>query len=39
VSSGAIFIYGTFVFALVCAALAVIVWGIFEDHRSRGSRS
>lgn len=34
-SSGAIFIYGVFVFALVGAALALIVWGILEDHRSR----
>jgi hypothetical protein len=34
-SSGAIFVYGVFVFALVGAALGAIVWGIVEDHRSR----
>jgi hypothetical protein len=34
-SSGAIFIYGAFVFSLVGTALALIVWGIVEDHRSR----
>jgi hypothetical protein len=37
-SSSAIFVYGAFVFALVCAALTLIVWGILEDHRSRGGR-
>jgi hypothetical protein len=34
-SSGAIFVFGVFVFSLVAAALALIVWGIFEDRRSR----
>ena len=34
-SSGAIFVFGIFVFTLVASALAVIVWGIVEDRRSR----
>lgn len=38
-SSSAIFIYGVFVFALVGAALALVVLGIVEDHRSRRGRS
>ena len=34
-SAAAIFFYGAFVFALVVTALALIVWGIVVDHRSR----
>jgi hypothetical protein len=30
-----IFVFGVFVFSLVAMALALIVWGIFEDRRSR----
>lgn len=30
-----IFIYGTFVFALVCIALALIAWGIVNERRDR----
>jgi hypothetical protein len=37
-SALAIFIYGVFVFALVGTALALIVWGIVEDHHSRSGR-
>jgi hypothetical protein len=31
----AIFIYGTFVFGLVCAALGLIAWGIVNERRDR----
>lgn len=31
----AIFIYGTFVFCLVCAALGLIAWGIVNERRDR----
>jgi hypothetical protein len=34
-SAAGIFIFGFFVFVMVCAALGVIVWGIVEDRRSR----
>ena len=34
-STLAIFLYGTFVFALVGTALALIAWGIVIDRRSR----
>jgi len=34
-SSLAIFLYGTFVFALVTTALGLIAWGIVIDRRSR----
>jgi hypothetical protein len=30
-----IFIYGTFVFALVCTALGVLGWGIVNERRDR----
>lgn len=30
-----IFIYGTFVFALVCIALGLIAWGIVNERRDR----
>jgi hypothetical protein len=30
-----IFIYGTFVFALVCTALGLITWGIINERRDR----
>jgi hypothetical protein len=30
-----IFIYGAFVFALVCSALALLVWGIVNERRDR----
>ena len=32
-----IFIYGTVVFAIVCAALALICWGIVNERRDRTS--
>jgi hypothetical protein len=31
----AIFIYGAFVFALVCTALGLIAWGIVNERRDR----
>ena len=31
----AIFIYGSFVFALVCFALGLIAWGIVNERRDR----
>jgi hypothetical protein len=30
-----IFIYGTFVFALVCTALGLLAWGIVNERRDR----
>ncbi len=30
-----IFLFGTFVFGLVCAALGLIVWGIVNERRDR----
>ena len=30
-----IFLYGTFVFALVCAALGLLAWGIVNERRDR----
>jgi len=30
-----IFIYGTFVFALVCMALGLLAWGIVNERRDR----
>ena len=30
-----IFIYGTFVFALICTALGLIAWGIVNERRDR----
>jgi hypothetical protein len=33
----AIFIYGTVVFSIVCAALGLIVWGIVNERRDRVS--
>jgi hypothetical protein len=37
-NSTGIFVYGAFVFALVFTALALLVWGIVTDHRSRQHR-
>jgi hypothetical protein len=30
-----LFIYGTVVFALVCAALGILAWGIVNERRDR----
>ena len=30
-----IFIYGVFVFALVCSALVLLAWGIVNERRDR----
>lgn len=30
-----IFIFGTFVFALVCTALGLLAWGIVNERRDR----
>jgi hypothetical protein len=30
-----LFIYGTFVFALVCSALGLLAWGIVNERRDR----
>ena len=30
-----IFLYGTFVFGLVCVALGLIAWGIVNERRDR----
>jgi hypothetical protein len=30
-----IFIYGAFVFALVCSALVLLAWGIVNERRDR----
>jgi hypothetical protein len=30
-----IFLYGTFVFALVCTALGLLAWGIVNERRDR----
>jgi len=30
-----IFIYGAFVFALVCSALTLLAWGIVNERRDR----
>lgn len=32
-----IFIYGAFVFALVCSALTLLAWGIVNERRDRTS--
>jgi hypothetical protein len=32
-----IFIFGTFVFALVCTALGLLAWGIVNERRDRTS--
>ena len=32
-----VFIYGTLVFAIVCAALGLILWGIVNERRDRMS--
>jgi membrane protein implicated in regulation of membrane protease activity len=34
-SAAAIFVYGTIVFAIVVAALALLVWGIVNERRDR----